>query len=389
MSNNTAFFDAVVAGVGGAHNGWVVDENAADYTLFANAAEAIATVVDLQIPTIPGGPSTAQVNLLSSITQNVFAGRLPVSATLGLYLHLGRSIAAIYNAVAPKLQGTGGSGSVQPIANTLVVDSTNGVLAGPGTFSAPFLTVQAAIDYAELHTYGNVLILIAPGTYNGTVAIPGDLTVTIHGWDQQTVTILGGSITIIGGVASYNLLSFTNCDIQAGSIATVDPATQDLGLSFTNCTNGAAISGFNIYCWYKQSAQNANITAAGNLSTSWDGYSWARTLQFGPVFFPANYTRQFLDAGHDTYGRSITINGLAIGATGFVTAAVPAYIRDADRVQIQVADPSIQDFICGIHGVTAGNIVVWITNLSRVSTNFAEAVALTIHHLDMISEPAP
>jgi hypothetical protein len=114
-------------------------------------------------------------------------------------------------------------------------------------------------------------------------------------------------------------------------------------------------------------------------------------LQVAPTIAPPGFTRQFLDAGHDTYNRALTINGLAIGTTGFVTMAVSTgvFVRTEDQAQVKVLDPAIQDFICGVHGVGPGSVTCWITNLSRVSTNFNEAIQLLIHHNDMIAEPAP
>ena len=279
---------------------------------------------------------------------------------------------------------------VAPIAQTLVVDAVNFSATPTGTLGAPYQTIQAAINQAVALGWTFVQLLIAPATYAGAVAIPLGLAVTFHGWDPDAPTILSGNITITGSVGSAEDFYFTNCVITAATIAVANPAAQDLSLSFRNCFNSAAIAGFNVFLAYIESSQFGNVTGNNSTITSFDGYSWATTLQAAPTILPAGYSRAFLDAGHDTYQRSLTINGLAIGTTGFVTMAVPNYVRGGDTAQIQVVDPAIQDFKCGIHGVgVTGNVTAWITNLSRVSTNFNEAIKLTFHHEAMVPEPPP
>ena len=278
---------------------------------------------------------------------------------------------------------------VAPIAQTLVVDAVNFSATPDGTLAAPYQTPQQAITRAVALGWTFVQILLAPGTYAGAIAIPNGLAVTFHGWDADTPTLLGGDITITGGVGSFDLVAFSNIQITAANIATAAP-NQDIGLQFHNCANAAIVAGFNVYIWLNESSQDGNVIAGGGTLISYDGFSWARTLQSNPVL-PAGYTRQFLDAGHDVYARALAINGLAIGATGFVTMAVStgAFVRTADQASVKVVDPAVQDFICGVHGVGVGTVTCWITNLSRVSTNFNEAIELLIHHADMIPEPAP
>lgn len=278
---------------------------------------------------------------------------------------------------------------VAPIAQTLVVDGTNFSATPTGTLGAPYQTIQQAINRAVVLGWTFVQVLLAPGTYADPVAIPNGMAVTFHGWDLEAPTLMGGDITITGGVGSFDLIAFSNIQVSAANIATAAP-NQDIGLQFHNCMNGAIVRGFNVYIWLDETSQDNNVVAGGGTFISYDGYSWARTLQSNPVL-PAGYTRQFVDAGHDIYARALTINGLAIGATGFVTMAVSTgvFVRTADHASVKVVDPAIQDFICGVHGVGAGTVTCWITNLSRVSTNFNEAIELLIHHNDMIAEPAP
>jgi hypothetical protein len=389
MANNVPFYDAVVAGAGGAIQGWAVDQTPADYAAFANAVAAIATTVDLQIPIIPGGPNAGQVNLLTCITQNVLAGRFPVDATLSLYVNLGKSIAAIYTQVSPKLQGSTAYGGVVPVAQTFFVDAVNYSAAPTGTLGAPYQTIQAAINAAVALGLSFIQLIIAPATYAGAVSIPLGIVVTFHGWDYQAPAILGGDITIAGSIGSAQTFTFTNYAITAANITVTDPATEDISLIFQDSFNSAAIAGFNVIIEYHQSTQAGDVTGNNLTDISYDGYSWSHTLDFAPTILPVGYMRQFYDAGHDVYSRSLIANGVAIGTTEFIDMVVSDYVRADDYVSIQTVDPSIRDFICGIHGVDAGSVVVWITNLSRVTTNFNEIIMLLIHHEAMVAEPAP
>jgi hypothetical protein len=280
---------------------------------------------------------------------------------------------------------------VAPIAQTLVVDAVNFSATPTGTLGAPFQTCQAAINAAVALGWTFVQLLIAPATYADPILVPANFDIVFHGWDEFAGPTLGGDITLTGGIGSSNLTVFTNCVITAANIIAANPATQDIDVSLISTFNSAAVTGFNVFLRSRWSTQGGNVTANGGLFTSWDGFSWARTLQVAPVIAPPGFTRQFLDAGHDIYQRALTINGLAIGTTGFVTMAVSTgvFVRTEDQAQVKVLDPAIQDFICGVHGVGPGSVTCWITNLSRVSTNFNEAIQLLIHHNDMIAEPAP
>jgi hypothetical protein len=281
------------------------------------------------------------------------------------------------------------SGGVRPIAQTYVVDAVNFSATPTGTFGAPFQSCNQAIAAAVTAGLNFIQLLIAPSTYADAIAIPAGIDVTFHGWDEFAAPLLGGDITVTSGVAAPNI-TFTNCLITASNIRTANLATQDLNLAFINTTNTAAISANNLDLTYRQSTQTGGVTATAATNITFDGYSWAKTLAANPAL-PPGYTRSFFDAGHDVYPRALTKNGVAIGTTGFVTMAIStgAFVRGGEFAEVRVADPTVQDFICGVHGVGPGSVTCWITNLSRVSTNFNEAVAVIIHHQQMVPEPAP
>lgn len=277
---------------------------------------------------------------------------------------------------------------VAPVAQTFFVDAVNFSATPTGTLGAPFQTIQQAVNQAVANAWVYVQIVIAPATYVDPIAIPAGLQIAFTGWSQNAVAILSGDITIVGGIGSSDQITFENCAIFAANITAADPLTQDIDLNFYASECFAVITGFNVLCDWRASTQAGNVNAGGGLTTSWDDWSWTHTLNSAPVFTVGGvYTRSFWGTGHDTFPQTITVNGVVIGTTVFVDLAVPAYTRADDRVQIQVADPAVRDFLCGVHGVAAGVVTVWITNLSRVSTNFADDVLLLVHHNDMIVEP--
>ncbi len=278
--------------------------------------------------------------------------------------------------------GIGGS-----ITRVLRVDGTLGAPTGDGSLGAPFATLQQAITYAAGLGIFNVQLLVAPGIYPGAVAIPIWLATTISGYDEceGDVPVLSGNITFtfLGGGS----LRFSNVLITATSI---DVGTETLDIRFVNTVCAAELIGGSFDVHWDHSQQTGDIVVMLGLNTWWDGYSWSRTLATPPLFMSnMGYNRVFRDAGHSIRQTNLTVNGVAIGTTAFVGIAVPNYVRDDDIVQIQTLNPLIQDFICGVHGVNAGLVVVWITNLSRVSTNFDEVVFLTVHHIAMTGIPGP
>lgn len=281
---------------------------------------------------------------------------------------------------------------VRPVAQTLFVDAVNFAPVPTGTLAAPFQTVQQAIDQAVLNAWTQVQIIVAPATYADPINIPLALEmVIIEGWGPTTFllgTILGGNITYASQAGGWANLILRDVTVTAASITTLNAANEDLTLALQDVICGAVVTAANIQLELFTSVQSADVTAAGGLNVNFDGFSWQRHLLMAPTFSAVGiYTRGFNDAGHDIYQRNLTVAAVAIGTTAFQAMAVPAYTRAGDAVSIQVIDPSIRDFICGVHGVDAGSVVVWLTNLSRVSTDFDEPIQLLFHHNQMIIQP--
>ena len=288
------------------------------------------------------------------------------------------------------------------ITGVLFVDGTHGTATGTGAIGSPVQTLQQAMTRAAALGYTNVTIWVAPGVYPAIFTVPLGLTTCIRGWSftpanplalADANTVLSGNVTIVGANGTPTRVAFVDVTTIMTIITAADPLTQDIELTFIRTTNAAGIDGNVVEVVLQESNPLGNIGGTNGVSITTDGYSWARLVTAVPTITPG-YTRTFLDAGHDIYTRLLTINGVpvfpAVGSTAFLTMATPGFIEAGDRVSIQVEDPAVQDFVCGIHGVGAGSAVTaWITNLSRVSTNFNDTVLLTIHHNDMTTETGP
>lgn len=301
------------------------------------------------------------------------------AATAGRVLtSQGDNLPPLWGAVAP---------GVAPVAQTLFVDAINFSATPTGTLQAPFQTIQQAVNQAVANGWTQVQIMAAPATYADPIAIPVALEmVVIQGWGPATFllgTIIGGNITYTSLPAGWGNLVLRDLSITAASITVADPLTQDLYVSLENCESAAAVSAFNLDLALWDTNQTGNATAGGALSVEFDGYSWFRHTQSTPAFTGAgSYNRHFEDAGHDTNLVTATVNGVAIGATVFLDIAMPLVLVN-DHVSVTVIDPAARDFIVGGHCCTAGQATIWLTNLSRASTNFADDVELLIHHNGM------
>jgi hypothetical protein len=276
------------------------------------------------------------------------------------------------------------------VAQTLFVDAVNFSATPTGTLQAPFQTIQAAVNQAVANAWTQVQIMVAPSTYADPIAIPLALEmVIIQGWGPATFllgTIIGGDITYTSLAAGWGNLILRNLNVTALNIATANPLVEDLYVQLDHCESAAAIAAFNLDLALWHSNQTGTATAGGALSVEFDGYSWSRHVQATPAFVGAgSYTRNFFDDGHDVVPVTATVNGVGIGTTAFLDFAAPLVLVN-DHVTCRVTNPAARDFIIGGHCCTAGQATIWLTNLSRVSTNFADDIELLIHHNGMQQE---
>lgn len=276
--------------------------------------------------------------------------------------------------------GVGGS-----ITRVLRVDGTLGAASGDGSLGNPFATPQQAVTNAVTRGWNNVQLLIAPGTYATALVIPIALQVICSGYDQTGVDmpVLSGAISFTG--AGEGTVGFTDVLVSA---PTIDAGAQDLFLIAWRSIITSDVTGANITCEWHDSVQSGNVTAAAVLTTFFDGPAWAKTIDVNPTFLAGTlFSRTFSDAGHDVVTANVLRAGLAIGASAFVDVPLPTFVRADDRVALQVEDPTVQDFRVELHGVSAATATVYLTNLSRVSTNFDEPCLFTVHHQLMFTEP--
>jgi hypothetical protein len=282
------------------------------------------------------------------------------------------------------------SSGVAPVAQTFFVDGVNFSSSPTGTLSAPYRTIQQAIDQAVANLWTQVQIIVAPETYADPIAIPVDLEmVIIEGWGPTTFllgTIISGNITYTSLPAGWGNLILRDVNITAGNITTTDPDTQDITIQMERVICGANITAANIQLSLLQTNQSADVTATGNLIVEFDGYSWQRHVLSAPTFSAVgSYMKGFNDAGHDKSVETATVNGVAIGTTVFLDFALPL-VTVNDHISVTVVDQAARDFIVGGHCCTAGQATIWLTNLSRVSTNFDDDIEVLIHHQQIIQE---
>jgi hypothetical protein len=246
------------------------------------------------------------------------------------------------------------------------------------------------VNQAVANAWTQVQIIVAPATYADPIAIPLALEmVIIQGWGPATFllgTIIGGDITYTSLVAGWANLILRDVNITAANIATANPAAEDLTLIMQDVICAAVVTAFNIQMDLQATNQSADVTAGGGLVVGFDGYSWQRHVLSAPTFSAVGaYARAMNDAGHDKSVETATVNGVAIGTTVFLDLAVPLVTLN-DHVSVTVVDPAARDFLVGGHCCTAGQATIWLTNLSRVSTNFADDIEVLIHHQQMIQE---
>lgn len=276
------------------------------------------------------------------------------------------------------------------VSNVLFVDGTLGTALGTGTIGAPFQTVQQAVTYAALTLLlTEVWIQCAPGVYAAAVNVPSGIEIGICSWgDKSGVPVqLQGDITLN---SASSVIAFKDVACFMATIRTADLGLMDLSISFQNCSCSAEILSANIVLNLRGSDLSGDVTGTTSTVLNSDGDSWAWLLEFEVTILPADFLRGFFDAGHSVATGNITVNGLAIGATTFVAVTFSnVAIRADDRAEVQFGDEHVQDFIAGVFTVGDTEVVVWITNISRVSTNFDEEALFTFHHQAMSSLDPP
>ncbi len=103
MANNPQYFNAAIAGIGGAaKSAWLTDPVAADYLAYCNAVNAAALAVDAALPTTSSGTDQVGADLLESVCFAVFLQRNVSSTVQASYAAVAASIAALFTELLTK-----------------------------------------------------------------------------------------------------------------------------------------------------------------------------------------------------------------------------------------------------------------------------------------------
>ena len=155
--NNPDLYDAVLAGINGCQTRWLINTNPASYSAFKDASKAVATEVDSLIAQIAGGATVSEINLLQSIVQSVFEGRLVTSITASDYSAIASSIVALFAEMTPELQNViPALGYITPQLFGVQVNATTDQLAGLMAMNAFMAANQPACGWN---------LVFPPGTY--------------------------------------------------------------------------------------------------------------------------------------------------------------------------------------------------------------------------------
>jgi hypothetical protein len=430
MANNNSVIDAVVAGAGGgAQAAWLTATNAATYNNFQIAIDTIATAVDGLIPTVPGGPTFSQLQLLQSISQAVFQGRFPTNATPAVYADIAQRIVLLYNKLLSSLTNQPSIVTPTRVTKIYFVDAGQApsvVALRNGTIATPYATIQEAVNAIIATTLNTAIVMVAPGSYGAAIVVPASATLsvlTISGWCADNPVSSPGDLPDISGAITTDPLiqvDFVNVNVLASILSPPNPATQDAVYAFTNCNLNTAIEALNltvmmIGCEVEGGTTTGNATlalkasnsiirgittgldlvvnvdntelwndviATGTLQLTIDGASYSTMIHNGVNPLPAGYTRYIRGTTSQRIPTNFTALGLAIGTTAMVTIPMAAWdIRSQDTCVLssEIAT-GVEDFMVTFQHVdpAGGAIVVAVTNLSRVSTNFnPQPIAVT------------
>jgi hypothetical protein len=200
MFQNPAFYDAVIAGAGGgAQTSWIQTRNPTAYIEFIRCADLIATAVDGLIPTIVGGPSISQIQLIQSIAQAVYAGRYLNGLSAGDCADIASAIVQLFNVLAVTLTNQPANVVVPPYGNPVAL------VPGGGNVTGAAAAMSNAAHQHELPGYG------LPGASTpGDAAVVGSATAFANAAHQHAMPGYGmpgastpGDASAVGAAAAF------------------------------------------------------------------------------------------------------------------------------------------------------------------------------------------
>jgi Putative Ig domain len=181
--NNPGIYDSVLAGVAASGGAWINDTNPLRYASDLKAAKIIASEVDQAIPTIVGGPTPSQRQLVESITKSVMTGRAASSTNPSDYTFLAKAVAAEYNEFANGLNDSG-----NPPPSIVQVNLPSGTVGSPYSQNITVINGQPPFIFSALGLPPGLVIDSTSGTITGTPTIANSAPTVISVADANSLT---------------------------------------------------------------------------------------------------------------------------------------------------------------------------------------------------------
>jgi hypothetical protein len=143
--NNAILYNAVLNGLLGGASRTCLAVISSTFTDIDAVAVAIATAIDAEIPTIVGGATTSQAELLTGIVNGAFRGQWPSDSTAD-FSTVVDNIATQFVAQNALLVPIAGPGDITAQPNDYWVNNNSTGTSPDGSIANPYHTLQAALD---------------------------------------------------------------------------------------------------------------------------------------------------------------------------------------------------------------------------------------------------
>jgi hypothetical protein len=278
----------------------------------------------------------------------------------------------------------GGSDPIE-VTRVLFVDSGVGGVGATGALNQPYATITEAIADAVASLATSVVIKIAPGTYAEEIIIPpSSLTaVSFDGWtsagpavENDSLPVLSGGIVVQASPAPPDSPTVLLSNLLFTSTISSASLT-DLVVVLHNVRATGSIQGATLYLYSTVSDIAGIVGGSDDTFLFLDGYTWGRLVANATAV--SNAAKEFFDHGCDVCPASLSVTGLAIGASQEVSFPHPVTRNDEYAIITKTNIPAVDYTLTFSHTETDAVHAI-ITNLSRVSTNFDDTVATLVFH---------